>query len=61
VRGLDKGNYKGVKIFTFVGICIGWIGLIIPSFAFYRSFRELNAAVEKENKVDNKTFNLTRM
>ena len=48
VTALDRGNYKVVKWFTLIGIIVGWIGIILPSIAFYKSYKALN------NFIDNK-------
>jgi hypothetical protein len=51
VFSLDRGKYRITKFCMLIGIFVGWIGLIIPSLAFIKSYRSFDDAfrLNKEN------------
>lgn len=58
VIGLDRGNYKGAKFFTLIGILVGWIGWIIPSIVFIKSFLSFDEAIGRIKKIESPKMSL---
>ena len=52
VIGLDRGNYKAAKRFLLLGIIVGWIGWIIPSIAFLKSYLSFDEAISIKKKIE---------
>jgi Na+/proline symporter len=48
VRGLDRGEYKSVKRWTFLGIFLGFFGGVIPPILFIVSYVSFEDAIRSQ-------------
>ncbi len=54
VIGLDRGKYKAAKRCLIIGILFGWIGWLIPSYVFFKSYLSFDEAIKLDDNASSR-------